>query len=67
MEGREDWKIYYDNSVLVPSKDTEIIGNAAMEAEAYVCIGVTERDQVNCTLYCTYLFFWPRWNFIRKT
>lgn len=59
MEGREDWKIYYDNSVLVPSKDTEIIGNAAMEAEAYVCIGVTERDQVNCTLYCTYLFFGP--------
>ena len=26
MEGREDWKIYYDNAVLVPSADTERIG-----------------------------------------
>lgn len=59
MEGREDWKRYYDNSVIVPSNDTEILGNAAMEAEAYVCMGITERDPIDTTLYCTYIFFGP--------
>lgn len=66
MEGREDWKRYYDNSILIPSKDTEILGNAALEAESYVCIGVTERDQINCTLYCTYLFFGPDGSLLGK-
>lgn len=59
MAGREDWKRYYDNSVIVPGADTELIGAAAREAGAYVCMGVTERDASNCTLYCTYLFFGP--------
>lgn len=59
MEGREDWKRYYDNSVIVPSVDTEFIGKAALEANAYVCMGVSERTESNCTLYCTYLFFGP--------
>lgn len=59
MEGREDWKRYYDNSVIVPSNDTDIIGQAAKEAGVYVTIGITERDDTNCTLYCTSLFFDP--------
>lgn len=59
MEGRQDWKRYYDNAVLVPSADTDLIAQAAREAEAYVCLGVTERDSVNCTLYCTTLYFGP--------
>jgi nitrilase len=58
-EGREDWKRYYDNAVVVPSKDTDLIGRAAKEAGAYICLGVTERDSVNCTLYCTTLYFGP--------
>ncbi|MDR1835123.1 MAG: nitrilase, partial [Fusobacteriaceae bacterium] len=59
MEGREDWKIYYDNAVIVPSADTEMIGAAAKRAGAYVALGVTERDSLNCTLYCTLLYFGP--------
>lgn len=66
MEGRKDWKRYYDSSVIVPSADTEIIGQAALEAEAYVCMGVTERDALNCTLYCTYLFFGPNGTLLGK-
>lgn len=57
--GREDWKVYYDNSVLVPGPETEALGNAAREAKAYVSIGITERDAVNATLYCTNLIFAP--------
>lgn len=59
MEGREDWKIYYDNSVIVPSADTDRIAAAAKEAKAFVAIGITERDARNCTLYCSFLFFGP--------
>lgn len=66
MEGREDWKQYYDNSIIVPSNDTDILGNAAKEAGVYLGIGVTERDEVNCTLYCTYLFFDPNGKLLGK-
>ncbi len=59
MAGRQDWKRYYDNSVLVPSNDTAIIGQAAKEANLYVSLGITERDALNCTLYCTNIFFGP--------
>ena len=58
-DGRRDWKIYYDNSVVVPSADTDRIGKAAKEAGAYVSIGITERDGTNYSLYCTNLVFSP--------
>lgn len=59
MEGRYDWKRYYDNSMIVPSPDTDLIGSAAAKAHVYVSIGVTERDATSATLYCTNLFFGP--------
>ncbi|NLY19773.1 MAG: carbon-nitrogen hydrolase family protein [Tissierellia bacterium] len=58
-DGRKDWKIYYDNSILVPGPETEAMGNAAKKAKAYVSIGVSERDPLNGTLYNTNLFFNP--------
>ncbi|MCI8419503.1 MAG: carbon-nitrogen hydrolase family protein [Oscillospiraceae bacterium] len=57
--GREDWKRYYDASVVVPGPETERLGAAAQKANAYVSIGITERDAVNATLYCTNLIFAP--------
>lgn len=57
--GRADWKLYYDNSIVVPGKETEQIGAAARAAHAYVSIGVSERDAVSGTLYNTNLFFSP--------
>ena len=49
--GREDWKRYYDGSIVVPGKETEALGKAAKKAKAYVSIGVSERDAVSGTLY----------------
>ena len=57
--GREDWKRYYDNSILVPGPETDAIGEAAKKAKAYVSIGVSERDAVTATLYNTNLIFAP--------
>ncbi|MBK5242742.1 carbon-nitrogen hydrolase family protein [Clostridium sp.] len=65
-EGRKDWKVYYDNSVIVPSDDTDRIAKAAGEVHAYVSIGITERDINNCTLYCTNLFFSPEGKLVGK-
>ncbi len=60
-DGRIDWKRYLDNSVPVPGKTTDIIGKAAKQANAYVSIGVIERDTEfsGSTVYCTVLFFGP--------
>lgn len=66
MEGREDWKVYYDNSVVVPSADTDRIAEAARDAHAYVALGVTERDAKSCTLYCTLLYFGPDGTLLAK-
>ena len=52
---RDDWKVYYDNSVVVPGEETARVAKAAAEAHAYVSLGITERDDTHCSLYCTNL------------
>lgn len=65
-DGRKDWKRYYDSSVVVPGPETELLGQAAKKAGAYVSIGITERDRVNATLYCTNLIFSPEGTLVAK-
>ena len=57
--GRKDWKRYYDNSLLVPGPETELLGRAAAAAHAYVSVGVSERDPLSGTLYNANLLFGP--------
>ena len=57
--GREDWKLYCDNSIVVPGPETELLSAAARAAGAYVSIGVSERDAVTGTLYNSNLIFLP--------
>lgn len=66
MEGRKDWKIYYDQSVPVPGEDTKRLGEAAREAGVWLCMGVTEREERSCTLYCTTLYFNPQGEIVGK-
>lgn len=67
-EGRKDFYDYWNNSILVPSADTDRLGKAAKQAEAYVVIGVIEKDSDNSngTLYCTALFFSPSGELLGK-
>jgi nitrilase len=59
-DGRELWKLYWDNSIDVPGPITGQLGDAANEANAYLAIGVIERDnRGKGTLYCTLLYFGP--------
>src|SRR5207302_9552327 len=59
-DGASQWFVrMLDQSVEVPSKSTDAIGAAAREANAYVAIGVNERDRESSTIYNTYLYFGP--------
>ena len=59
--GRLLWQRYWDNTIEVPSADTEMLGKAARDASVYLAIGVVERDRDfgGGTLYCTLLYFGP--------
>ena len=59
--GRLTWERYWANSVDVPGPTTDRLGEAAREADAYLAIGVIERDSQYSrgTLYCTLLYFGP--------
>lgn len=68
MEGRKDWKRYYDSSIEVPSAETDRLCQAAKEADVYLSIGVIEKDalHIDSTLYCTNLFFGPNGTLLGK-
>ncbi len=57
LEGREDFRRYWESAVEVPGPATEVLGAVARENDLYLVIGVIERD--GGTLYCTALFFSP--------
>lgn len=60
-QGKKDFYEYWNHSITIPGVETEKIGNAAKKANAYVVIGVIEKDNHSSqgTLYCTALFFGP--------
>jgi nitrilase len=58
-EGRRDFQRYWEHSVPVSGVTVERLGKAAQEAGAYLVMGVTERDELNRTLYCSLLYFAP--------
>jgi nitrilase len=68
VEGRKAWARYWANAVDVPGPATEAIGQAARRAQAYVAIGVIERDQTYSrgTVYCTLLYFGPDGRLLAK-
>src|ERR1700752_238160 len=55
-----------DQSVVVPSPSTEALGEAAARSNAYISIGINERDVHGSTLYNTQLYFAPDGRLIAK-
>jgi len=64
--GRDQFKEYWQNSVEVPGEYTEKLGESAKEHNVFLVIGVTERDLVNGTLFCTILYFGPDGSLLGK-
>ena len=66
QEGRDLFLRYWENAIEVPGKETAQIGAWAKEAKAYVVIGVTEKDTISDTLYCSLLYFSPEGTLIHR-
>ena len=58
--GREDWKVYYDNSILADGEEMAQIVDAAVRNNAYVSIGYSEVDAVTATLYNSNMMISPK-------
>ena len=57
--GREDWKRYYDASVVAGGPEFGQLAEAAVKTGAYISIGFSERDAVGGTLYNSNAIFEP--------
>ena len=57
--GREDWKKYYDASIVADEEEFEKLSEAAKKTGAYLSVGFSERDAVNGTLYNSNVIFEP--------
>jgi len=55
--GRQQFLSYWENAIEVPGPETIELGRMAKEAGAYVVIGVTERDTLSDSLYCSLIYF----------
>lgn len=55
--GREVWLDYFLNSLEIPSEHFNRISEAVKKAGMMVALGVTERESLGGTLYCTLLYF----------
>jgi len=68
LQGRETWQAYWDNAVEIPSPAIDALAEAARQAQAYLALGVIERDTSYSggTLYCTLLYFSPQGELLGK-
>ena len=51
LQGRTEFKLYFDAAVCVDGPEIAQLAKAAKEYRLYVCVGIIERD--GGTLYCT--------------
>jgi len=59
QEGRELYTEYTKNSIDLESDDLKVLERISKENNAYLVIGVTERQNANGSLYCSMLYLSP--------
>ncbi|MEQ8303647.1 MAG: carbon-nitrogen hydrolase family protein [Cyclobacteriaceae bacterium] len=65
-EGRELFLKYWENSIEIPGPETVQLAKLAKETKTFLVIGVTEKDKVSDTLYCSLIYFSPEGELIGK-
>jgi len=65
-EGRDLFLNYWNNAIEIPGPETEALGKMAKKAKAFVALGVTEKDSVSDTLYCSLIYFSPEGELLGK-
>lgn len=64
--GRELYKTYWQNSLQLPSSELSRIEQIARDNNVYLAIGVTEREALNGSLYCTLIYVSPTQGYLGK-
>lgn len=64
VEGRELWKVYYDNSIDLQGKEMQQLSKIVKTNNVFTSLGVIERE--NGTLYCSMIYFNKNGDFIGK-
>ena len=64
--GRELYKTYWQNSLQLPSPELSRLEQIARDNDVYMAIGVTERDSLNGSLYCTLVYISPTEGYLGK-
>jgi nitrilase len=57
--GRELFLKYWEESIQIPGPETNQLANLAKQLKVWLCVGVTEKDSVSDTLFCTLVYFSP--------
>ncbi len=65
-EGRDQFLNYWKNAIEVPGPETETLAKMARKAKAFVVVGVTEKDKLSDTLYCTLIYLSPEGQLLGK-
>ncbi len=58
-EGRELYAEYYKNSIDLESSDRLFLENLAKDYSIYIVIGITEKNSLNGSLYCSMVYISP--------
>jgi len=58
-EGRQQYATYYQQSVDLQSSDRQQLEKVAEDNQCYLVVGVTEKQSLNGTLYCSMLYLSP--------
>lgn len=64
--GRDQFLNYWENAIEIPGSEIEELGKMARAAQAFLVVGVTEKDVVSDTLYCTLIYFSNKGEFLGK-
>lgn len=64
--GRELYKAYWQNSLQLPSPELSRLEKIARTNGVYLAIGITERDSLNGSLYCTLIYISPTDGYLGK-
>ncbi len=65
-KSRSQWLDYWNNSIEISSAYIEEVSAAIKKANLFVALGITERETIGGSLYCTLLYFDNMGNLIGK-
>jgi len=65
-EGKELWLRYWENSVEQDDVHFKRLGDCARDLGAFLAVGVTEKDSISGSLFCTLLYFAADGSYIGK-